>query len=214
MLIGKSSLSDFSFVDLAHQFFEGLPLVTSDGTAPLAQTACLSLPIERESSCRYYKDFASKPRNMSTDVEGKMQFTSQLTQTLTFGFTKLAVLLFYNRWLLGFASAAERIYLTFYIRIFGQGKIFSILLWTMAIITTIWTVAFFFANLFQCMPISINWTGLGGTVENCIVTDQMYLAQAWSDVFTDGKRSSLHADKLASNDLQVAILSLPIPSVR
>ena len=50
-----------------------------------------------------------------------------------------------------------------------------------------WTIAFFFANLLQCIPLSVNWTGFGSTADNCINTNQMYLAQAWSDVFTDGK---------------------------
>ena len=50
-----------------------------------------------------------------------------------------------------------------------------------------WTIAFFFANLFQCMPISENWTGYGGTVETCINTVDMYLGQAYSDVISDGK---------------------------
>ena len=53
-------------------------------------------------------------------------------------------------------------------------------------ITIAWTISFFLANLLQCLPISINWTGLGGTLEACVDTEQMYLAQAWSDVFTDG----------------------------
>ena len=61
----------------------------------------------------------------------------------------------------------------------------------MVAITMIWTIAFFGANLFQCHPISINWTELGGTQDNCIDTGRMYLAQAWSDVFTDGKMQPL-----------------------
>lgn len=32
----------------------------------------------------------------------------------------------------------------------------------------------------------MNWYGLGGPPEYCIDTTIMYLAQAWSDVFTDG----------------------------
>ena len=63
---------------------------------------------------------------------------------------------------------------------------FSVLLWMVVGITIAWTIAFFLANLLQCLPVSINWTGLGGTLEACIDTEQMYLAQAWSDVFTDG----------------------------
>lgn len=57
-----------------------------------------------------------------------------------------------------------------------------------------WTVAFFFANLFQCLPVSTNWTGLGATAGACINTNQMYLAQAWSDVFTDGEAMDIAFD--------------------
>lgn len=85
-------------------------------------------------------------------------FASQLTQTLTFGSTKLSVLLFYKR-------------------IF-RGNAFVISLWTMMSVTSVWTVAFFFANLLQCRPLWIDWTGFGSTVENCINTNMMYLAQA------------------------------------
>lgn len=103
-------------------------------------------------------------------------FASQLTQTLTFGFTKLSVLLFYRR-------------------IF-RGNLFVISVWTLITITSVWTVAFFFANLFQCWPLWINWTYFGATAENCIDTNIMYLAQAWSDVLTD-----------------LIILSLPFPCI-
>ena len=51
-------------------------------------------------------------------------------------------------------------------------------------LTVAWTIAFFAANLLQCLPISDNWS-LGFTPGTCIRTGMMYLAQAWSDVFTD-----------------------------
>ena len=51
--------------------------------------------------------------------------------------------------------------------------------------TCLWTVAFFLANLLQCVPVSTNWHGYGYTPENCFNTDAMYEAQAWSDVLTD-----------------------------
>ncbi|CAD6569874.1 MAG: hypothetical protein ASARMPRED_003298 [Alectoria sarmentosa] len=83
---------------------------------------------------------------------------TQLTSTLTFGFTKLSVLLFYKR-------------------IF-KGTFVKPSVWTMIAVVLIWTVAFFFANLFQCWPLWIDWTGFGSTVDNCIDTNAMYLAQA------------------------------------
>ncbi|KAL9011928.1 MAG: hypothetical protein Q9173_003265 [Seirophora scorigena] len=67
-------------------------------------------------------------------------YTTSLTQVLTFGFTKLAVLLFYQR-------------------IF-QGKWFHRAVWLMIGVDFIWTVTFFFANLLQCYPIDVNWTGV------------------------------------------------------
>ena len=63
-------------------------------------------------------------------------------------------------------------------------------------LTLTWTVAFFAANLLQCLPISENWSSLGAAPGTCIRTTMMYLAQAWSDVFTD-----------------VMILSMPLPWV-
>lgn len=49
-----------------------------------------------------------------------------------------------------------------------------------------WTLAFFFANLFECVPISVNWTGTGGAPPPiCINETPMYYAEAYSDVATD-----------------------------
>ncbi|KAF6223902.1 hypothetical protein HO173_013065 [Letharia columbiana] len=60
----------------------------------------------------------------------------------------------------------------------------------MVVLVTVWTVAFFFTNLLQCFPIS---------------TNEMFLAQAWSDVITDGNRptaarATQDSNKLNSND--------------
>lgn len=64
----------------------------------------------------------------------------------------------------------------------------------MTAIITLWTIAFFFANMFQCVPIWINWVGEGVTPDNCIHETEMYLGQAWSDVLTDGSYSEqLHS---------------------
>lgn len=103
-------------------------------------------------------------------------FAQQLSSTLTFGLTKLSVLLFYKR-------------------VF-RGNTFNTAVWTMISIVGVWFVAFFFANLLQCYPISLNWKASGAQVNSCINTNVMYLAQAWTDVITD-----------------VMILSLPIPCI-
>lgn len=55
----------------------------------------------------------------------------------------------------------------------------------MITVSSVWTVAFFFANLFQCWPLWIDWTNFGFNYANCINTNLMYLAQAWSDFLTD-----------------------------
>ena len=98
-------------------------------------------------------------------VFNEINFAQQLTTTLTFGLTKLSVLLFYKR-------------------VF-RGNTFNVAVWTMISIVSVWTVAFFFSNLLQCFPIWVNWESSGGLVDYCINTNMMYLAQAWTDVLTD-----------------------------
>ncbi len=100
-----------------------------------------------------------------TVVFEQIIFASALTQTLTFGFTKLTVLLLYKR-------------------IF-TGEIFRKTVWVGYAIVFSWTVGFFFAMLLQCWPISINWTGFGGDTDYCVDSNIMLVAHAWSDVFTD-----------------------------
>ncbi|KAL8832109.1 MAG: hypothetical protein Q9191_000466 [Dirinaria sp. TL-2023a] len=103
-------------------------------------------------------------------------YVVSMTTVLTFGFTKLAVLLFYKR-------------------IF-TGKVFKALIWVMIVLSFVWTVGFFFSQLLQCVPLSVNWSKYGGTTAQCIDVNKMILAQAWSDVFTN-----------------VVILALPIPCI-
>ncbi|CAD6590567.1 MAG: hypothetical protein ASARMPREDX12_004421 [Alectoria sarmentosa] len=112
--------------------------------------------------------------NRRMEVLFKIIYISQLTQTVAFGLTKVAVVLFYRR-------------------IFTV-RTFSIISWVMIGLTITWTIAFFAANLLQCSPISYNWASLDATSGTCIHTTMMYLAQAWSDVFTD-----------------ILILSMPLP---
>ncbi|MCJ1452008.1 hypothetical protein MMC28_002348 [Mycoblastus sanguinarius] len=102
-----------------------------------------------------------------TEVFLQIAYASQLTQTLAVGFTNIFVV---NR----FAK-------------FG---------WAMIGLVIAWTGAFFISNLLQCWPISANWNLTASETTNCVHTTNMYLAQAWSDVFMD-----------------VVILSLPIPCI-
>ena len=83
----------------------------------------------------------------------------------------------------------------------------------MIAVSSIWTVGFFFANLLQCWPLSVNWTGFGSSEDDCVDNNVMYLAQAWSDVLTDRKYTSHTLLLLPSDEYTVLILSLPPPCV-
>lgn len=86
---------------------------------------------------------------------------------LALGPTKLSVLLFYRR-------------------IF-QGKIFDIASWTLIILVSIWTIAFFFTNLFVCLPV-VPWNVPGATVfagGECMQATEMFLAQSYADFSLD-----------------------------
>ena len=101
--------------------------------------------------------------------------------------------------------------LTGNVRIF-KGTFVKPSVYTMIAVVLAWTIAFLFANLFQCWPLWINWIGSGATLQNCINTNVMYLAQAWSDVLTDCKKC-LASGLSSSNHPTVAILTLPLPCV-
>ncbi|CAG8956368.1 hypothetical protein HYFRA_00003750 [Hymenoscyphus fraxineus] len=97
----------------------------------------------------------------------KMLYAGQLSQMLAIGPTKISMLLLYRR-------------------IF-RGKIFDYVTYTLIILVSVWTVAFFFANMFECVPISESWKnapGLGGN-PHCIDAIPMYLSQVYSDVILD-----------------------------
>ncbi|KAF1962133.1 hypothetical protein CC80DRAFT_154805 [Byssothecium circinans] len=108
----------------------------------------------------------------------KMLYAGQLSQIFAIGPTKISVLLFYRR-------------------IF-RGKAFNIAVWALIVLVSAWIIGFFFANLFECVPIKeafVNAPGMGGNPK-CIDALPMYLAQVYSDAVLD-----------------VLILVLPIPLV-
>ena len=74
--------------------------------------------------------------------------------------------------------------------IFTNGRVVYAI-YAMMVLVNIWTIAFFFSNLLQCIPISVNWTGWGAAFDSCINTNAVFLAQAWSDEVTDGNRHPL-----------------------
>lgn len=100
-----------------------------------------------------------------TKVFQKVVYTVGLTQILTFGLTKLAVLLFYQR-------------------IF-QGRRIQTAVWFMVGVDFVWTIGFFFAFLLQCYPIKVNWTALGNLEGYCVDTNKLLVYQSWSDVATN-----------------------------
>jgi len=96
-----------------------------------------------------------------------MLYAGQLSQIFAIGPAKISALLFYCR-------------------IF-RGTVFNIATWFLIGLVAAWMVAFFFANLLECVPISEAWVnapGLGGNPK-CIHAVPMYLAQVYSDVVLD-----------------------------
>jgi hypothetical protein len=122
--------------------------------------------------------FASRIHGQpGTDLK-QCLYAGQLCAILAIGPTKISVLLFYRR-------------------IF-RGKWFHRATWTLIVFCSAWTISFFFANLFECMPISNAFIHALGTVYNarCIDAIPMYLTQAYADVVLD-----------------VFILLIPIPMI-
>lgn len=101
---------------------------------------------------------------------------------LSLGFTKLAVLLLYQRQIPSPFYALKRTNLD--CRIF-LAQIFSYIIWTLIGVTVVWTIVFLVANLLECIPFFANWDPLAAS---STYTAKMLLAQSWSDVFTDGRR--------------------------
>ncbi|KAJ4296368.1 hypothetical protein N0V90_006413 [Kalmusia sp. IMI 367209] len=108
----------------------------------------------------------------------KMLYAGQLSQILAIGPAKISVLFFYRR-------------------IF-RGTVFKVANWTLIALVIIWMIGFFFANMFECVPIReafVNAPGMGGNPK-CIKALPMYLAQVYSDAILD-----------------ILILVLPMPLV-
>jgi hypothetical protein len=76
-------------------------------------------------------------------------------------------------------------------------KPFRIAAWIMIILTAGWTVAFFFAIIFQCTPVSAFWEQFDFQhAKYCLPTVPFYEATTYTDIFFD-----------------VLILAMPIPMV-
>lgn len=96
-----------------------------------------------------------------------MLYAGQLSQMLAIGPTKISMLLLYRR-------------------IF-RGSAFNIVTMILIALAVGWTVAFFFSNMLECVPIHEAWRnapGLGGN-PHCVDAVPMYLTQVYSDVVID-----------------------------
>ncbi|KAK1833041.1 hypothetical protein QBC39DRAFT_403436 [Podospora conica] len=104
--------------------------------------------------------------------------------------------------------------LCFYKKIFSISRRFSIFAWISIVLTIVWTLGFFFANIFICVPIETNWcldlfqSNAGKCVDRVklfwatgvtdILTDLIILALPWPEIY--GLHMSL------SRKLQIAIV--------
>lgn len=110
-------------------------------------------------------------------VYQKSKFVLQISSVLSLGFTKASIIMLYAR-------------------IFSL-KWFHRLAHAMLIVTVIWTIGFFFADVLQCNPISTVWTELEQKYQDkCINRMPFYNALAISGVVTD-----------------LVILAMPLPAV-
>ncbi|KAK4041921.1 hypothetical protein C8A01DRAFT_34028 [Parachaetomium inaequale] len=107
------------------------------------------------------------------------EFATQLLSVLSLVFTKLSIVVFYRR-------------------IF-RGKVFSIISSILLGVVAAWGVAFFFATLFECMPIPMVWKTLFGTPDHQAVCYN-YLPMFW-------------ATAISNMIIDVVILALPMPFV-
>lgn len=107
------------------------------------------------------------------------EFATQLLSILSLVFTKLSIVVFYRR-------------------IF-KGKIFSLISSILLGAVAAWGVAFFFATLFECMPIPMVWKTLFGTPDHQAVCYD-YLPMFW-------------ATAISNMIMDTAILAVPIPFV-
>ena len=97
----------------------------------------------------------------------QMLYAGQLSQIIAIGCTKLSVLLLYRR-------------------IF-RGNVFDLITWALIALVTGWMIAFFFANLLECVPIDHSWMSAPGQGldPHCIDALPMYFAGVYSDVVLD-----------------------------
>ena len=93
---------------------------------------------------------------------------AQITYKLTIAFTKLSILSFYQR-------------------MFSRYQTFTLACRTIGILVLSWTLAAFFATVFQCIPVRDAWLGIddGGHKGTCINIEASWYANAVFKIVTD-----------------------------
>ena len=81
-------------------------------------------------------------------------------------------------------------------------------------INFLWTVGFFFSNLLQCYPISVNWSGFGYAEGKCIDVNLFSKIQTFTDIGMNGEIPFQFLGwRLGSKQSTVFIIALPLPCV-
>ncbi|KAI4114400.1 MAG: hypothetical protein LQ338_008014 [Usnochroma carphineum] len=102
----------------------------------------------------------------------------QTTEKLAFGLIKLSILFLWRR-------------------IFGHVRVFNIVSWVMIGVVTAWSVAFFFATVFQCgTEWYLNWAPIADFLTKCSNTLNMLTVFTATDIITD-----------------LLIITMPIPMI-
>ncbi|MCJ1447904.1 MAG: hypothetical protein MMC23_008416 [Stictis urceolatum] len=97
--------------------------------------------------------------------------------------TVRATSLWVGQWLSALAVGFTKISILFLYRRIFLGKVFLITTNIMVIISVVWTIAFVFANIFECNPVSAIY--IAEKKGTCIEFGNMLLGQAISDILTD-----------------------------
>ncbi|KAI0479833.1 hypothetical protein F4859DRAFT_477503 [Xylaria cf. heliscus] len=134
-------------------------------------------------------------RPLKRDVEGepiyddtffifqRVSYVTNAIQILALGPTKLAVLLFYRR-IFSVEGRVER-------------RGFNIISLTLMVLVIVWTVSFFFTNIFTYTPVSDMWTKPPGKAHHTFEhATRMYNAQCFADMALDA-----------------IIITLPLPQI-
>ncbi|KAL8931005.1 MAG: hypothetical protein Q9208_000107 [Pyrenodesmia sp. 3 TL-2023] len=93
------------------------------------------------------------------------EFAVQLLSVGALTFTKISITLFYRR-------------------IF-RGKLFDVLVRVLSAVIVGWGIAFFFATLFECVPVSLVWKTFYGEPRSCYVYFPMFIATAVTNMVID-----------------------------